>query len=399
VSRPPVAAAAGVSIPPGTDVLPADHPVTQLALGSAHTCVLLASGRVACWGDSTFGQLGNGSDQFSSTPVLVPGLFDAVEIQARDLTTCVRHRSGTVSCWGNNAWGQVYPEYDPALEGLPAPPGVLYCGMGKTPRVTIADVRRVPMTNRHVTAVQALSVGLQHTCALDTRGTVTCWGDAAWGQLGAEPPADAFQVQVISGLPPLVEMAAGSTFSCGRAASGSVWCWGGQLWGGPAARQVPGVEGAVGISVDGGRACARLGDGDVLCWGAAPDCGGIDGGQPPARDEQLAASVQFFAMPSACAVCLLDSEHRLECRDDTSSPRVVRLDGVSRVSTALTHACALRLDGSVWCWGLNLRGELARPVEWSVDLELKDARVSSEPLEPAPVRWPRHILDAASASE
>ena len=401
VSRPALAAASAPSNGSGVVVLPAGLRVVQLALGSSHTCALFESGRVACWGDGTFGQLGDGSDQFSSTPVLVPGVLDAVEIRAGNLTTCIRRRGGAVSCWGNNAWGQADPEYDAALKDAPAPGGAAYCGMGITPRVTVASVRRVPTTNRHVTAAKSLSVGLQHACALNEAGTVTCWGDAHWGQLGAEPPADAFQVQVISGLPPLAELAAGASFSCGRAAAGSVWCWGGQLWGvyGPAARQVPGVVDAVGLTLEGDRACARLAGGDVTCWGDAPGCGSSDSGLPPARAERLGASLQFAEVRGNCEVCVLDHAHRLECRADTWSPRIVDLDGVASVTSGDTHACARRLDGSVWCWGHNSRGELARPVEWTVDLELKDALVTSEPLEPAPVLWPGHVVEAASASE
>jgi alpha-tubulin suppressor-like RCC1 family protein len=61
-----------VTLPPGLRV-------KQLALGDYHTCALLESGRVACWGNNEWGQLGTGSNEKRSfAPGLVPHVADAV---------------------------------------------------------------------------------------------------------------------------------------------------------------------------------------------------------------------------------------------------------------------------------------------------------------------------------
>jgi alpha-tubulin suppressor-like RCC1 family protein len=73
-----------------------------------HTCARRASGTVVCWGDNTFGQLGDGTvGILRSTPVAVSGLSDAVEIDAGERHTCARRASGTVVCWGLGDNGQL----------------------------------------------------------------------------------------------------------------------------------------------------------------------------------------------------------------------------------------------------------------------------------------------------
>jgi alpha-tubulin suppressor-like RCC1 family protein len=87
--------------------------VTQLAAGDFHTCALLTTGAVHCWGQNTYGQLGYGNeipigdDEAPSTAGDVTLGGDAVEISAGGSHTCARLTTGTIRCWGYGANGRL----------------------------------------------------------------------------------------------------------------------------------------------------------------------------------------------------------------------------------------------------------------------------------------------------
>ncbi len=63
-------------------------------------CVRHATGAVSCWGDASYGVVPSADSQ---SPVAVPGLADAVEIEASDWSQvrfCARRAVGQVTCWG-----------------------------------------------------------------------------------------------------------------------------------------------------------------------------------------------------------------------------------------------------------------------------------------------------------
>ncbi|HEY8086764.1 MAG TPA: hypothetical protein VIF09_02945 [Polyangiaceae bacterium] len=91
--------------------------VVELAMGDDHACASTAGNSVRCWGDNTWGQLGQGplGPPSSATPVIVEriyqgapsGLPNVQHVAAGGQTTCVvRFGDPLVSCWGANNWGQ-----------------------------------------------------------------------------------------------------------------------------------------------------------------------------------------------------------------------------------------------------------------------------------------------------
>lgn len=71
-----------------------------------HTCALLQSTAVVCWGSNDFGQLGDGTTTPRTSPV-TPIASGAVAIAAGEAHTCALMSDGSVKCWGYNNYGQL----------------------------------------------------------------------------------------------------------------------------------------------------------------------------------------------------------------------------------------------------------------------------------------------------
>lgn len=145
-----------------------------VAVGGLHSCALLASGAVACWGQNEEGQLGNGTGVNSSTPVTVSGITNAVAITAGAESSCALLATGGIDCWGGNEQGQL--------------------GDGTTTGPSICTVEyhlgeeqpcsKTPVAVSDVTDATAVSAGANYACALVSGGSAKCWGENERGELG-----------------------------------------------------------------------------------------------------------------------------------------------------------------------------------------------------------------------
>lgn len=283
--------------------------VEEVAVGTTFACARRSDGTVACWGDNTAGQLGNGTLVSSPSPVVVSGLDHAVAIAAgHDFACAVLEEKGNVKCWGGNAYGQL--------------------GTGQQ-----GDYAAEPAEVADLVEVSQVVGGHGFACARVKDGTVHCWGTNNDGQLGdgtrvaspvpttadglpaaraiaatcdASPLSSAGAplngtglavladgavrwwgsdiltgtrvegLQVQSNLPAVDEAAGGNDFFCARTATGSVYCWGtgafGQLGNGqqtssPTPLQVPDLTSAVDLAAGSYHACVLTSGGAVKCWG------------------------------------------------------------------------------------------------------------------------------------
>lgn len=289
--------------------------VSQVAAGSADTCVLTTAGGVECWGSNFFGELGDGTNSDSATPVPVTGLGSGVRaIAVGQDHVCALTAAGGIECWGSNFAGQL-GNATTADSATPVPVSGLSSG------------------------VVAISAGADHTCAVASGGVVKCWGADDQGQLGDSGACGTGCTTPVA----TADLGAGVTaiatstggHGCAVVADGSLKCWGhnnhGQVGDDTTTERfapiaVDGLSsGAIAISVGlGDHACAVTSDRTVECWGNN-SAGELGDGTTTNRDVPVTVS---------------------------------GLSDVIAVAAGGAHTCALTANGGVKCWGLNADGEL-----------------------------------------
>ncbi|MEO8134573.1 MAG: RCC1 repeat-containing protein [Betaproteobacteria bacterium] len=233
------------------DVVGLTSGVAAIAVGDNHACAVTAPGGLKCWGYNYAGAVGDGTLTQRNTPVDVTGLASGVTaVSGGSYHTCAVVNGG-VKCWGRNDSGQL--------------------GDGTaTTRPTAVDVTGL------TGGVTMVAAGSNHTCALTTLGSVKCWGNSGYGQLGSAAdypqltPADVPGAQ--SGV---TSITSGLNYTC-AIVGGASRCWGdnkqGKLGDGTAyLRRDPtivlGLESAV-TSIEAGdtHTCAVVAGG-ARCWG------------------------------------------------------------------------------------------------------------------------------------
>lgn len=304
----------------GSEVMPANA-VTEVVVGDSGSCAI-ASGRAYCWGDNTYGQLGNNNSSmtYSAKPVAVSMPAGTVtDISYTQHTVCAI-MTARVYCWGNNQWNQI--------------------GDGTNANRYAATLVGGVIASRTATVVQTSHAT---TCTIASN-EVYCWGIGGEGALG-DGAASSSNVPLkvangagssLNGKTP-TKLSAGFHYNCALTSDGRVSCWGlngaaAQLGTGSFGgnRNYPtevsglaAIGNATELSSANDKSCVVI-SASTYCWGSLYD------GQ------------RRFGVTTPTAVT------------DSSGP----LNGktINAVATGGPTSCATATDGTTACWGSNNNG-------------------------------------------
>lgn len=284
----------------------------QLAVGNAHTCVILKHNNLArCWGKNDKGQLGRENTQtwgdaaeqmgdylwkpFLGTGRTVVKIFSGVGAEH----TCAILDNDDLKCWGAGDYAQT------GLETV-YNYGAHANTMGNNlPTVNLGTGKKAV----------SVAMGRKHTCALLNDGNVKCWGYQLNGRLGNDQSYDNnwgdHPTEMGDNLPN-VNLGTGKT--------------------------------AIAIACTQGRTCALLNDGNVKCWGESYANGNDNlGGSGYAGKRNVGSGAgNTYGMG--------DSLPNINLGNDNGK--------VVSIACGLYHCCALTNEGRLLCWGKDDKAQL-----------------------------------------
>lgn len=260
--------------PASVPVIDIGGPVEQLVSAGLHSCALLFGGTVRCWGHNGYGQLGYGNTQYigdderpaSAGDVDIGGVV--TRLAAGGAHTCALLDTGSVRCWGSNFNGELgYGNHEPIGDDeSPASAGDVDVG-GKVVQLSVVGGHNCALLDTGAVRcwgfgpdgqlghgvpeiigddelpssvgdvdvggkVTSLQLGRYHSCALLAGGGVRCWGVGLDGLLGYgnqnnigddETPASAGDVDLGG---PAIQLAADVDHTCALLDDRRVRCWG-----------------------------------------------------------------------------------------------------------------------------------------------------------------------------
>lgn len=280
---------------------------SAISLGDSHTCIIVNS-NVVCYGQNSYGQLGNGTQTTSRTPVYVRDsatnsgarLSGVISIAAAAEHTCALISNGKVKCWGFGfRTGTGY--YNEA---------VLYPTFVKS---SFQDGDLTARNGAVLTGAVAITSATYGGCALLNDGKVKCWG----GGSGHDGEGNDY---VLACSTPNMAGGCGVDYVAGGFSN------------------VP-LTGVKSITQAGQTTCGILSDESLVCWGQ--DQGKLANASNTANDTQL---------PKPAGASTIGAK-----AFGTTQGAICGLyqNGSTLISVA---------GGTVKCWGLNTSGELGRGV-------------------------------------
>lgn len=316
--------------------------ITSLSSGTNHACAI-SSNQIYCWGGSTGGIRGDGTNSLNTSSVKVQkdggaDFSDASEIAAGSYHSCSIDTSGQLWCWGSNSFGQL---------------GDL-SSTARTRAVRVYKDDGAGGSSLFNNAI-AITVGNYFSCAIDTSNQVWCWGRGYSGALGNNATANSSKA-----VKALKDNGAGGTTdfndavkithtfigACALTTSKTVWCWGYGSYGQNGNGSYTASNFAVNVikdsddtplsnieKIEGSQftVCSVDSSNTVWCWGNNK------------RGQLGSALIVDYSTSKA-----------IQQYKDLAKTQVI--DDATDISTGAYHTCYLNNSGSASCWGFSPTG-------------------------------------------
>ncbi len=363
----------------GDDELPSsqvevelDEPVVQLALGGAHTCALLQSGAVRCWGANQRGQLGLASMKAlgdDESPLTAPPIYlggRAEKIVAGRDHSCALLEGGSVRCWGEGDGGRLgYGNtYDVGDNEFPA----------ELPIVSLGGV------------VRDLAAGDYHTCAIveglgSEQDGLRCWGVFAHGRLGSQSRQnigddelpDSVPFVELGGQP--VSVTSGERHTCALMVDGTVRCFGYGYYGALGY----GNQESIGDNEPAFAGGILVFSAPVVAIGAGRNHTCALFGPSYQGSESWAGRVRCWGYGGAGALGLASSSNVGDFQSAVVAPFVDVGGYAFSLAVGSEHSCVVRSDGLL-CFGAGGQGRLGYGDQLSTGIAETPASVGLVPL-------------------
>ena len=353
---------------------------TAISAGSQHTCALIKDSTIKCWGGNWFGQLGNSTeDDSTSVPVRVTDITDADITNAAAISagrdhTCALIKDSTIKCWGGNWFGQLGNSADRLGNNNPS--------------ATVNNPSATPVKVTDITDATAISAGDDHTCALIKDSTIKCWGVNFSGQVGTGTYPHTFTPVKVTDITDATAIITGNNHTCTLKREGSIYCWGnndnGQLGtgiisGSSVPVKVPNITDATAIT-SWDNTCALIKDSTIKCWARLGSNSEGSSISVPVKVTDATAISKGYKHTCALKrdgsiycwgrnnfVQLGNGEQGYGLGDDSADSvipvQVKNISDATAITAGKDHTCALKRDGSIYCWGNNYNGQLGSNTE------------------------------------
>lgn len=325
---------------------------TKVFSGNKHTCALNDKNNAICWGDNSYGQLGDGTAAARVTPVNTKLRDKISSLALGGGHTCALTFDKEVQCWGANSFGQL-GNNSTVDSLLPV-------------KVNFGD----SITPVHLVA------GVDHTCVTFENNTVKCWGRNDSYQLG-NGNTTASSVPVLSTLPagitfPIVHASAAGNNNCMTDTSGKSYCWG---------KVNSCVQNAIGRVPNNCTSGTKFPNEPIrltTAWSAIETNGFANSGIEKSVLGRLTCwTATLFAAGNHVYGCGAQEDGGSPIPDENenyppSSEYTFGIERVLKIEMGLNHSCAIsnkiinattgEIRKQLDCWGENVFGALGQPV-------------------------------------